>query len=128
MAKRLELRGDFGRNLGSRLAAHGDNRPERRHIGAKRAVGVDQMAKPRCRQYRPAFHQHHMQADTQCRHAPRARNGIRCRRRRDHQAGSGENTAAVRRFDGFVDFARRAEIVRRDDQSLQAVSCRVRRK
>jgi hypothetical protein len=34
----------------------------------------------------------------------------------------------VGRFDGLVDFARRAEIVRRDDQSLQAVSCRVRRK
>ncbi len=43
-AKRLELRGDFRRDLGSRLAANGDNGPERRHIGAKRAVDVDQMA------------------------------------------------------------------------------------
>ncbi len=87
-----------------------------------------QMAKRRCGQHRPAFHQHHMQADTQSRHAPRARNGIRCRRRRDHQARGRENTAAMRRFDGLVDFARRAEVIRRDDQSLQAVSCRVRRK
>lgn len=69
-----------------------------------------------------------MQPNTQGRHAARALNRIGCRGCRDHQARGGENAAAMGHFDGVVDFASNAEIIRRDDQLLQALSRRVRRK
>ena len=69
-----------------------------------------------------------MQPDAQRGHAPRARNRIVRRRRGDHQTRGGENTAAMSGFDGLVDFAGRAEIIRGDDQSLHAASRRVRKK
>ena len=74
------------------------------------------------------FHQDEMQSDAQRGQAPRARDRIGGCRRSDHQARGGEDAAAVRRLDRAVDFSSGAEIIRRDDQSLQAMSRRVRRK
>jgi len=127
-AKSFELRGDFGGELAARLPVEEYDRPEGRHIGTKETVSIHQMRHGRSGKRRPAFDQHQMQADTQGRHATRARDRVRGFRRRYHQARRGENAAAMRCFDGIVDFASGAEIVRRDDQSLQAASRRARKK
>ena len=127
-AERRKLRGDFGRELTASLPAASNDCAERRHVGAKRAVSVHQMGHSGRRQQGPALHQHQMQADTQARVTARAGDRIGCRRRRDHQARCRQNPAAMRGLDGVVDFAGRAEVIRRDDQLLHAVSRRVRRK
>ena len=70
-----------------------------------------------------------MQTDTQLRQPPRPCSCVAGGRTANHQAGGRENACDVSPFDAFVDFRRQAEIVGRDDQSLQwAPSCRSRRK
>jgi len=56
--------------------------------------------------------------------------GDRIGRRRPghHQTGRSQDTFAVSRFHGFVDRKRGSEIIRRDDELLQAASRRERRK
>ena len=48
-AKCLELRRDLRRELAARLPAEGDHGPDRRHVGAKRAVAVHQATQQRRR-------------------------------------------------------------------------------
>ncbi len=65
VAKSLELCGDFGGELAARLPAEAQDGAEGRHIGTKHAVAIHQMSYGKGRKHRPAFHQHHVQADTQ---------------------------------------------------------------
>ena len=69
-----------------------------------------------------------MQSDAQRVQAPCPGYGVRRGSRPDHQARGGQYAAAMRRLDRLVDFARGAEIIRSDDQPLQAASRRERRK
>jgi hypothetical protein len=68
-----------------------------------------------------------MQANAKSGKAARAGDGIGGGCARDHQAGSGQNTIAMRLFDRFIYFRRNAEIIGRDDQLLQAWLRRARR-
>ncbi len=127
-AKCLELSRDLGGELTARLPAEGYESPHGRHVGTQGTITVHQLTQIRGGQYRPAFHQNHVQADSQGGHAPRAGDRIRRRRSRDHQARGRENAVAMSCFDGTVDFAGSAEIIRRDDEPPQAVSRLVRKK
>ena len=121
-AEPLELRGDLGGELTASARAERDGRSERRHVGPKAAVGTDQPRHLRCGERRAAFHQHQMQSDAKSRHEARARDGIRGRHARHHEARRREDSAAMGGLDSLVDFMRRAEVVRGHDQSFQAAS------
>ena len=70
-----------------------------------------------------------MQADAQSRQPTGARDRVLGRRASDHKAGGGQDAALMRCFDGFINFARKPEIVGGDDNLLQgAGSRRSRRK
>src|SRR5258708_14910772 len=127
-AESFELRRDLGSELSACLVVEEHDGAEGGHIRAKEAVATHHMRHGRSGKGWPAFDQHQMQADTQGRHAPRACDRVSRCRRRYHQARRCENAAAMRRFDGVVHFAGGAEIIRRDDQSLQAASRRARKK
>ena len=57
-----------------------------------------------------------------------SRHGVFCRRRTDHQTGTGQDTVAMGGFDRFVNCCVEAEIVSANDESFQLAICRSRRK
>ena len=116
--KRLELSFDLGGQLAAHLRPQEHGKAGAHHVAPEHAAGVHQIGNVGRRQRRPAFHQHQMQTHRQ-RHRLGARHGVGGGRRRDHQAGGGENTLAMRALDRVVDLDGGAEIVRGDDQSLR---------
>ena len=84
--------------------------------------GINEPADLAGRQHRVAVDQYQMQPDLEARQTAGARHRIRCRRRRDHQAGAAEDAVAAGLFDRLVDRNVAAEIVSRDDQPPELVS------
>jgi hypothetical protein len=115
----IELCGDFGGHLPAylRIQKNPDARGE--HAIMKIAGPIDQIWHPRRRRHRAAIDQHDVETHPQTRQPQRPLHSIGGRRRAHHEASSGQNTASMGNFDGFVDFGREAEVVRRYDQILQ---------
>jgi hypothetical protein len=116
----LELRLDFCCDLPTDRRAHEYIESETNHVAAKTPGVIDEIRQAFRRQHRPALYEDEMQADAQSRQPPRARNRVLRRRSSDHEACSREDAALMRGFDSFIDFARKPEIVGRDDNLFQS--------
>ena len=115
----LKLGFDLPRQLPAHLRQEEYGRAGAHHIGAKKAVGVDQIGNGGGRQRGPSFHQHQMQADAQAGHRLGAADRVGRCRSRHHQARGSEDTFLVGAFDRVVDLECGAEIVRGDNQLFQ---------
>jgi hypothetical protein len=125
----FELGLDFRGDLPPHRCTQKDVHRESDHVAAEVPAPVDEVRQLLRRQRRPALDQHEMQADVQSRQSPRAGDGVLRRGTGDHQAGSGEDAALMRDFDRFIHLAGKAEVVGRDDDTLQSAgSLRSRRK
>ena len=125
---RLELRNNLGRQLTPRLAIAHKKTTEGDEIRAERACFIHQIGNRGRRKHRPTLSEHEMQSNTQRRQSLGARNRIGRGGRHHHQTCGSENAFAVRQFNRLIHFGRRAEVVRRDNETFQAPSCRVRKK
>ena len=88
------------------------------------AAAVDKIAEITGGKDRSALEEDKMQSDAQARQAARQLRRFGAVALADHQARSREDAAAISNRDRFVHFARQAEVVCRDDQSLQCITSR----
>jgi len=126
--KGRELRGDFIGELPARLMATGDERPDRGHVRTERPLVVYETTHGGRRKNGTAFDQNYVQADAQGGQAARACYRVCGRRGGHHQARCRQYAVPMPGLDGLIHFCGGTEVVRRHDQTLQAVSRRVRRK
>ena len=117
---------ELGLHLAQQLAAHARTQ-EHVHavpadVPAEHPARVDEVGHLLGRQHGPALDQGHVQTDRQAGQPPRARHRVRGGGRRDHEARGRQHPFAMTPFDGFVDLDGGAEIVRRNDELLQAAT------
>jgi hypothetical protein len=119
--ERLELGADLGGDLAARAGVAKDANAGADHISRESAIAADEVGNSLRRQHGNAIDQHEMKPDTQIGHAPgacyRVRRGLAC----DHQAGGGQNAAAMPCFDSLVDAGFETEIIRCDDKPFQGL-------
>jgi hypothetical protein len=126
--ERFELCGNFGGQLTPRAPIAHEAAPKGDQVPAECASFIHQIGNSAGRRRRPALRQYEMQSDPQSRHLLGARNGVRGARGRHHETRGREDAFTVRQFDRMVYFEGRAEVIRRDNETSQAPSCRVRKK
>ncbi len=119
-AESLQLRAHLGLRLPPRA-----RQKKQFHAGAHRItpeapVGSDQIRQLFRRQRRTAVDQHQMQPHGERRQPARARHGVIRRRRGDHEAGRGQDAAAVRRLHRLVHRRGQAKVIGGDDEGFHA--------
>jgi hypothetical protein len=123
------LRLDLGSELAARTAPQEDLDSRPRQIAAQAPATVHEIRNAFGRKRGRAVDEDEVQTHAQRRQAAGSRDGVARCGAAYHQACRRQDALRVRQLDGFVDFRRGAEIVRRDDQRFQcAASLRSRRK
>jgi len=124
-----ELRLDLGGHLRARAWTQKNFEPGPREVVAQPPVAVDEIRNALRRQHRHAVDEHEMEPDAKRRQAACSRHRVFGRRSCHHEACRSQDAVGVRQLHTGVHFRRQAEIVGRDDETLQwAPSCRSRRK
>jgi len=120
LAKRRELGADFRFQLPTGRRAKEDIDAGAHHIDGETPARIDQIGYSLRRQDRPPVHDDHMQTHPEGRQGSGTGHRVGRRGRPHHQAGRGQYALAVRDLDRRIDRLRKAEIVRRNDESPQA--------
>ncbi len=103
--------------------------PDQRLIGGELPGNVHQSRDRRGGQHGSTLNEDEMQAHAQAREPPGSAHRVTHRGTCDHQAGGGEDSVAVRAFNGLVDGLGKAEIVGGDNGAAgHAALLRSRRK